>query len=202
MNKSGKYRLSFTAASLRLQEMSEFAREYKEKGLDFITKESIIRGGNERTAVREFREIKHRINSLTERQIAILACGDLISQKQIALLSICKLYTFIRDFIVEVLRNKALVYDFQVTEGEYITFIRRRIELHPELEEITETTAKKIKQVTFKILEQAGMIDNVKSKEIIPQLVDPQVINAILEDDPEWLKIFLLSDLEISNRVK
>jgi hypothetical protein len=202
MNKTGKYRLSFTAASLRLQEMSEFAREYREKGLDSITKDAIIKGGNERTAAREFREIKDRINTLTDRQISILADGDLISQKQIALLSICKLYTFIRDFIVEVLRNKALVYDFQVTEGEYITFIRKGIELHPELEELAETTARKIKQVTFKILEQAGMIDSVRSKKIIPQLVDPQVSNAIVEDDPEWLKIFLLSDLEISNRVK
>ena len=202
MNKVGKYRLSFTAASLRLQEMSEFAREYCEKGLEVITKESIIRGGNERTAVREFREIKFRINTLTDRQIEILAYGDMLSQKQIALLSMCKLYAFIRDFIVEVLRNKALVFDYQLTEGEYVTFFRRKSEEHRELEEMAESTAKKIKQVTYKVLEQAGMIDNVKSKTIIPQIVEPQVINAILEDDTEWLKIFLLSDPEILNRVK
>ena len=202
MNKVGKYRLSFTAASLRLQEMSEFAREYKEKGLDSISKDLIIKGGNERTAEREFREIKFRINTLTDRQIEILAYGDLLSQKQIALLSMCKLYAFIRDFIVEVLRNKAIVFDYQLTEGEYVTFFRRKSEVHPELEEMAESTEKKIKQLTYKVLEQAGMIDNVRTKKIIPQIVGPQVINAIQEDDPEWLKIFLLSDLEISNRVK
>lgn len=202
MNKEGKYRLSFIAASLRLPEMSEFAREYCEKGLEIITKESIIKGGNERTAAREFREIRDRVNALTDRQIEILAYGDLISQKQIALLSVCKQYAFIRDFIVEVLRNKALVFDFQLTEGAYITFFRRKSEEHPELEEITETTTKKIKQVTFKILEQAGMIDSVRSKKIIPQIVEPQVSNSIMEDDPEWLKIFLLTDIEISNKVK
>jgi hypothetical protein len=202
MNKAGKYRLSFIGASLRLQEMSELAREYKEERLDSLTKERIIRSGNKRTTEREFIELKLRVESLTEKQKEILAYGDLVAKKQIALLSVCKLYAFLRDFVVEVLRNKALVFDFQLTEGAYITFFRRKMEEHPELEEITETTTKKIKQVTFKILEQAGMIDSVRSKKIIPQIVEPQVSNAILEDEPEWLKIFLLSDPEISNRIK
>ena len=151
---------------------------------------------------REFSELKLRIESLTDNQLDILAYGDLVSKKQIALLSICKSYAFIRDFMVEVLRNRVLVFDFQLTEGAYFTFFRRKSEEHPELEEVTETTTKKIRQVTFKILEQAGMIDSVRSKKIIPQILDAKVINAIVEDDPEWLKIFLLSDIEISNRVR
>lgn len=180
--------------------MSEMAKRYVEEGADNFTKETVIRGRNTRTTDREFRELKFRIETLTSKQLEILATGDVLAQKQIALLAMCKLYSFIRDFVVEVLREKALVFDYQMTEGEYTTFFRRKSEVHPELEELAESTAKKIKQVTYKILEQTGLIDSVESKSINPQLVDEKVARAVLEDDPEWLKIYLLSNLDVANR--
>jgi hypothetical protein len=67
------------------------------------------------------------------------------------------------------------------------------------MDNLTEITQNKIRQVTFKILEQAGIIDDVKSKTIQPQLLEQNVIRAIAEDDKEWLKIFLMSDLDIEN---
>lgn len=195
---NSKYRLSFTAASLRLPEMSEMAKRFLEEGHS-ITKEAIITGGNKRTTDREFRELKFRLETLTPQQLEFLAFGDFLIQKQIALLSICKLYGFIRDFIVEVLREKALVFDFQLTDGEYNTFFRRKSEVHPELDAIANSTARKVKQVTYKMLEQTGLIDNIVSKKIIPQIVDGKVIRAIVDDDPKWLKIYLLSDMQVSN---
>ncbi|CAN5854096.1 hypothetical protein BH24BAC1_BH24BAC1_32490 [soil metagenome] len=180
--------------------MSELARSYVNGEIDSVSKEDVIRGRDARTTDREFREIKFRIEELTNKQLAILANGDGLQKKQIALLGMCKLYSFIRDFVVEVLREKALVFDYQITEGEYTTFFRRKSESHPELDGLADSTAKKIKQVTFKILEQAGLIDNTKSKKISPQIVDGRVIRAVVEDDPEWLKIYLLSDMEVANK--
>jgi hypothetical protein len=200
MDKEKKYRLSFTAASLRLPEMVELARSYLNEEINNIEKELVIRGRNARTTDREFREIKFRIDTLTPNQLNILANGDAPAQKQIALLGMCKLYSFIRDFVVEVMRAKALVFDYQMTEGEYITFYRRKSDIHPELEDLADSTAKKIKQVTFKILEQTGLLDSVDNKTIVPQLLDRRVIKAVVEDDPEWLKIYLLSDSDIANR--
>ena len=196
---NSKYRLSFTAASLRLPEMSEMAKRFLEEGHKNITKDAIITGGNTRTTDREFRELKFRLETLTPQQLEFLAFGDFLIQKQIALLSICKLYGFIRDFIVEVLREKALVFDFQLTDGEYNTFFRRKSEVHPELDAIADSTARKVKQVTYKMLEQTGLIDNIVSKKIIPQIVDGKVIRAVVDDDPKWLKIYLLSDMQVSN---
>ena len=103
--------------------------------------------------------------------------------------------------MVEVLREKLLVFDYQITEGDYISFYRRKSELHPEIEKLTEITQNKIKQVTFKILEQAGIIDNVKNKMIQPQLLDSNVINTIASDNKQWLKVFFMSDMDIENRI-
>lgn len=180
--------------------MAELARTFLNEGIENIAKEDIIRGRNSRTTDREFRELKFRIQTLTSKQLEILAYGDTPSQKQIGLLAMCKLYTFIRDFVVEVLREKALIFDYQLTEGEYITFYRRKCEVHPELEELADSTTKKVKQVVFTILAQADLIDSTDNKRIVPQFVDNKVSNAVVAEEPEWLKVFLLSDGDIANR--
>lgn len=158
-----------------------------------------IGNGKEATGKRILRELQKRIAQLTTNQAAILASGEYTNQIHIAFLAICKTYGFIRDFVVEVLREKLLVFDYQISEGEYITFFRKKAELHMAMESLTEVTQKKVRQVVFTILEQAGIIDSVKNKIIQPQILDPLVIRAIAEDDPQWLKVFLLNDMEIMN---
>jgi len=191
-----KYDFSFTGFSLRENLMAKVACAFRENvEVDKLE----IGGGNSQTGKRMLSDIKKRIKKLTFRQLDLLIDGDLITQRQIAFLSICKTHLFIRDFTVEILREKLLVYDYQITEGDYIIYYRRKAELHPEMDNLTEITQNKIRQVTFKILEQAGIIDDVKSKTIQPQLLEQNVIRAIAEDDKEWLKIFLMSDLDIEN---
>lgn len=169
---------------------------YENKEVDYAIE---IGNGKEATGKRILQELQKRIAQLTSEQLAILANGDFTNQKQIAFLSICKTYGFIRDFVVEVLRDKLLVFDDQISEGEYITFFRKKAELYPEMESLTEVTQKKLRQVVFTILEQTNLIDSVKNKIIQPQILDPKVIQAIIEDDPQWLKVFMINDMEIQN---
>ncbi len=184
-----------------LPEMAELSRVYLENGPESIDRQRVIKGQKAKTIGTQYRELRLRVDTLTHSQLEILAHGDQVAQKQIALLAVCKVYSFIRDFVVEVLREKALVFNYQITEGEYITFFRKKREFHPELDALTDNTAAKIRQVTFKILEQASAIDSVSSKRIDPQILDESVAKAVAEDDPEWLKIYLLSDGDIERHI-
>lgn len=157
--------------------------------------------GKEVTGKRMLSEYQKRLSMLTTPQLNVLANSDYINQKHIAFLSVCKTYGFIRDFVVEVLRDKLLVYDYQISEGEYISFFRRKADLHPEMESLTENSQYKIRQVVFTILAQAGIIDSAKNKIIQPQILDTKVIETIAEDDTQWLKVFFMSDIDISNIV-
>jgi hypothetical protein len=157
----------------------------------------IMRRENTRTNKREFQELIKRYLTLTPAQRNLIAELDANSQKHLALLAICKAYPFIRDFIVEVVREKFLTLDFQLTDGDYQSFYNRKLELHPELETFAESTTKKARQVTWRILEEAGLIDNTKDRIILPQFVNQRVINAVVADNPALLKIFLLTDQEI-----
>lgn len=152
---------------------------------------------NSRTNKREFQELIKRYKLLTENQKALLSQIDVIGQRQVALIGICKAYPFIQDFIVEVVREKYLSLDFQLTDGDYQTFINRKAQLHPELEGFSDSTEKKARQVVWRILEQAGLIDNTKDRYILPQFVDRKVVNAVVSDDVNLLKIFLMSDRDI-----
>ena len=196
MIKVDKYNFSFTGFSLRVHEMTKVAEAMKQ-GLPV---EMVDFGdGNRNTGQRRLVEIKKRLHKLTNNELHLFISGDFITQKQLAFLSVCKTHKFIRDFVVEVLREKLLVFDYQITEGNYISFYRGKLELHPEIEKLTEITINKIKQVTFKILEQAGIIDNIKTKVIQPQLLDASIINIIASDNKEWLKVFFMSDMDIEN---
>lgn len=206
MSRPPKYILSFTALSLRLNEMVKVAKTAYENNMSDLmeVRESrvVFNSVKTRTSDREFREIRKRLDKLTPDQINILIHGDLISQKQIAFLAVCKHYDFIRDFTIDVIRDKALVYDYTINESDYNSFINGRIHIHPELEDFSDSTLKKAKQVLFHILEQAGIIDTAVNKRIQPQLIQADVIKAITKDDPAWLKIFMMPDKDIKQLKK
>lgn len=190
-----KYEFSLTASSLRVNEMILFATKYINEGLLEFKSD---KGTTNKRMVSEF---KKRIDNLTVNQQELLLNSNFSNQKQLAFLSACKTYSLLRDFVIEVVREKFLIMDYNLTETDYISFIRRKEINHDELANLTDQTQAKVKQVIFKILEQACIIDNVRDKEIQLQLLGASTKKSIIEDNPEWLKVFLLSDMDIQNEL-
>lgn len=190
-----KYEFSLTGSSLRVNEMILFATKYINEGLLEFKSD---KGTTNKRMVSEF---KKRIDNLTVNQQELLLNSNFSNQKQLAFLSACKTYSLLRDFVIEVVREKFLIMDYNLTETDYISFIRRKEINHDELANLTDQTQAKVKQVIFKILEQAGIIDNVRDKEIQLQILGASTKKSIIEDNPEWLKIFLLSDMDIQNEL-
>lgn len=190
-----KYEFSLTASSLRVNEMILFATKYINEGLLEFKSD---KGTTNKRMVSEF---KKRIDNLTVNKQELLLNSNFSNQKQLAFLSACKTYSLLRDFVIEVVREKYLIMDFNLSDTDYISFIRRKEINHDELANLTDQTQAKVKQVIFKILEQAGIIDNVRDKEIQLQLLGESTKKSIIEDNPEWLKVFLLSDMDIQNEL-
>lgn len=195
-----KYRFSFTATSLRTKDFIEVVKW--DSSNDKRDLELKLGNGKHSTGKRLLMEIVNWVDVLTDEQIDLLKNESYDTQNKVAFLAICKCYDFIRDFIVEVVREKYIVYDFEITEGEYLSFFRRKAIAHPEMDKLTELTQDKIKQVTFKMLEQAGIIDNIRSRTIQPQLLEPMVQKAIVNDNSEYLKVFLYSDMDIKRLIE
>lgn len=201
-NQNKVYSFSFTAASALIAETLVIAEEY-DRLKDWKAVEKSLLDNNllnkvkQATFKREFSEIKKRLSLLTNDQLELMFQGSLDDAKAMILLSLVKAYSFLRDFIVEVLRNKYLLFDTVVSEIDYIRFVNSKSLSHNELTAITEVTAKKVKQVIFKLLEQVGLITRAKNGSILKPILNSKVIDVIIDNDPALLNVFLYSNEEI-----
>ena len=117
-----KYDFSFTAASLRLNDLRHVAiQEFEGEELDYIND---LGSGKSSTGKRMLIEYNKRLQVLSKDEKRILINGDLTSQKQVAFLSVCRVHAFIRDFVIEVVREKVLIFDYELRDGEYFSFFR------------------------------------------------------------------------------
>ena len=195
------YLFSFTALALRLNDTINFYKQWQGEPGQTESTVSANSRVKSATSTRQEREYLRRLSVLTPKQQTLLLSPDYDTARQIAFLAVCKSYGFIRDFTLEVLRDKVQVFDYQLSEDDIHTFVRRKSLSHPELENASETTRSKAVQVMLRIFEEAGFIDSAKNLTILPQLAGRDVVAAIAEDNPVWLKIFLYTDPEIQNLI-
>jgi len=197
-----KYSFSFTGASALISETLVIAKEYHKLN-DWNTVQISLSDNNHLNKVkqgtfkREFSEIKKRLSLITPNQLQLMIQGSYEEAKFIILLSLVKAYPYLFDFIVEVLLNKYLLFDRTLLNSDYTRFVNSKSLQHPELEKITETTSKKVKQVVFKLLEQVGLITNIKNGIILKPFLSSEITRVILDDDPVYLSAFLYSNQEI-----
>ena len=199
-----KYTFSFTGASALITETLVIAEEYNRlrdwKAVEkSLLDNNLLNKVKQATFKREISEIKKRLSLLTEDQLQLMIQGSLDDAKAMILLSLVKSYSFLRDFIVEVIRNKYLLFDTFVSEIDYMKFVNTKSLSHNELNAITEVTAKKVKQVIFKLLEQVGLITQSKNGSILKPILNSKVIDVIVDDDPALLNAFLFSNEEIKS---
>lgn len=167
-----KYRFSFTGASLMVKEFVELARLLVDSAFDYTKVSSNnLSKDRETTRKREYAELELRLQQLSEKEIEFLIDTTLENQKLISFLACVRLYRILREFIEEVVWDRLFVFDHQLHAKDLQGFIYNKSMLYPEIEQLSENTQKKVQQVLFKMHEQAGLIDDVRSKRIqIPYL--------------------------------
>lgn len=196
------YIFSYTAATLMLHETDEVMKRYLEykdwdKVKDLVIEENIMQKQSVSSRKRVFAEIKRRIESLTSNQLEFVNEANSSDIRNLVFLSILKTYRFIFEFMAEVISKKVLMFDYKILNSDYETFFESKKYAVEQLENITEATQYKLKQVLFRILEEAMVIDNTKSKNILKPHLSGEVIELIVKDNPVYLKAFLYTDYEI-----
>lgn len=201
-----KYVLSFTAASLMTYEAQQIVELYLEemnwkKVETEVVNNNLLQKGTVATRKREFVEVKKRLQTLTLAQINFFHDATSSDTRFLVFLSCLKLYQFMFDFASEVVRNKLLLFDYQILNSDYESFYESKALSYDNLNTVSESTQSKLKQVLFKILEQAELIDSVKNKNIQKPYLSEALIKLIVEDDPKYLSGFLYSDNEINDYI-
>lgn len=189
------YSLSFTTAALLQSESVRMASLYVQfqdwEGVrQQVLEENLLQARTQNTLIRVCREIISRLKTLSDEEIELLSEGSTIDQQLLLWIAICRRYRFIGDFAREVLRERYLSLNLTLSYAEYDSFFNRKAEWHDELEEIASSTHRKLRQMLFKTLREAGLL--TENEQVVPAMLSYSLRNVIVQSDSKSLEFLPL----------
>jgi len=191
--KKNKYKMSFSTGgvfyheSLKLAELYLSTQDWKAVKTEALDK-NLLQVRTNSTAKRIIREIVIRLECLSKRELQMLLTGDRIEQNALIWIAICRSYQFIFEFSTEVVREHYLNYQFDLSYDDFDSFFYRKADWNEDLEKISESTRKKLRQVLFKMLREVELIS--EDKKIIPAVLPLRLIKLLKNHTSKDLTIF------------
>lgn len=192
MNKK-TYKLSFTAASLLIAESAKVAEVYLnckdwDQTKKNILENNLLQSRTTSRTIRILRELIQRLKSLTDTQLELLVDGNNLEKKYLLWFAVCKTYEILEEFSREVVHEKYLARNLRLTDLDYDAFFNRKAEWNEELQNITDKTRKKIRQVAFLMMKEAELITN--EHEIVRAMMSTRLIEVLRSNAPMSFLIF------------
>ena len=197
--------MSFTAGAAMLNEMHAVAEALLacdgdwERTKDKTFKENLMEKEKMSSNVRYFALMKQRLEVLNAAELDMLVNGTVAVRRLIVLLAICKAHSFIYDFISENVRDCFYNQYEKISHANFNEFYNEKKYEHPEIEQVSELTVTKMRQVVFRILEQTELIENAESGILRRPYLSEAIERMVVKDNPKWLAIYLYSNNEINN---
>lgn len=201
-NAQTPYSFSFLTGALYLPETLAVADVMRNQA-DWPTvarqasENNLLRQRTTASRTRLLREIRYRLQELTSQELDFLRDANARDQRHLLFLAICQRFRFIREFTEEALRPKVLALDFQLYPADFARFFDRKGAEAPELEQLTDKSLAKIKQVLTRMLAEAGLLDSTASQRLTPRLPSRALARLIAQTNAKRLRCLLLSDLDI-----
>lgn len=131
-----------------------------------VVAENLIQARTANTLNRVTNEIISRLKTVNKQEINFLAQAEYGDQRYMLWLAVCRRYTFIGDFAVDVVHANFTYFKNTVTYEDYNSFFNKKAEWNSELDRIAPATKGKTRQTLFKMMREANLLD--KNNAIIP----------------------------------
>ena len=190
---------SFTTAALLYRESAKILDLYTQvHDWPLVGKQAVeqnlLRMRTPSSSRRICSEVIARLTALTPTQLGILQDGSPPEQRYVLWLAVCKRYRFVRGFARDVVREKFLRFDFELTRQDYGSYFHAEAERHRELERLTDATRNKQRQFIFRTLREADLLS--RSHRIQMAILSPRLLEAIHQDDSSLLLAFPVTGLD------
>lgn len=188
-----RYALSFTTGGLLEREAAVLAPLYVElrdwtKVRDVAVEENLLQARTHSTGVRRVRETIKRMSALSDREIEILANITASERGNLMWAAACRRYDLIGEFAEEVLRERFLTLAGTVSYEDYDSFYRAKAMWHDELIAVTDLSYKKLRQVVFKMMVEAGLL--TAKGAIEPALLSTRIVDCLTQCTPSDIRFF------------
>lgn len=189
----GDYRLSFSTGGLFIAESVELADIYKD--VDDWSEVKKIAGERgvgqfqaKSSTTRTVRELVTRLSALGDDERALLVGGSYAEQSALLWLALCRTYPFIGEFAIEVLGERLASFRTDLTYDHFDAFVASKAQWNEALDELSETTLKKLRQILFRYMREAGVLTS--SDRIAPYLLPQSVKAIVMRENPNELQFF------------
>lgn len=193
------YSVSYTAGALLFEEseavLNSIDKIEKISSPDFQIDKRLLPTNSETSRKRISTELKKRFVAVKEIEIWEYYRIAKEQEKRIILFyALCKAYPILLDFMTEVVLLKWRNLDKELSKEEFLNFIYRKFDSHPELDKYSENTLNKVATRSIRILKEVGILRNGILKKPDHDLGVWNLFNEIGE---AWfLEIMFLSEME------
>ena len=134
--------------------------------------------------------IFRRLKVMDKEMLQEFVCSDIETSKYILLYAIMKTDKLVRDFIIEVYKDKLYMRKEYIEKFDIDNWYDEKCLLSKILQERTESTSAKLKQVIMKILQDSGLVIKEKHRyKIIRPLLKEKFITMLEKNgDIEYAK--------------
>lgn len=195
------YRLSFTTGGLLRAEATAIATLLLQTGDTAATRaeaqdRNLVQQRTTASTARVTREVLQRLSQLTTEGVELVAHGAVTDAGHMMWLAACLRYLFLRDFGRETIRSRYISGAVTLTHGDFDAFWNLQSSWIDELRDAAETTRKKLRQNTFRMIREAGFLDD--HDEIQPLVLSPAVAEVVTACGPELLLSFPIDDVQVA----
>ena len=160
--------------------------ELKRKNIE----ENLIKYKSPKSIVRVNSPIFRRLNVMDSEMLDEFVHTDIETSKYILLYTIMKTDRLVRDFIIEVYKDKLLMKKEDIEKWDIDNGYEEKRRWSKALRERTESTSAKLKQVIMKILQDSGLVIKEKNRfKIVRPLLKEKFISMLDKNgDIEYAK--------------
>lgn len=190
---ASRYALSFTSGALLTRE-ALVALPLYHRTRDWaavrklIGKDNLLQARTVSSGFRLAREVAQRLAALSDEELNLLADASATERGYLMWAAACRRYAFIGEFADEVVSERFLLLTPTLTHAEFDAFVRGKALWHPEMEELKESTLKKLRAVVFRMLTEAGLLTD--KGEIVPAVLSGRLVDAFEGHEPSDLRFF------------
>ena len=181
-----EYSARLTGQSFLMYEFKIIAKLRKEGFLDKdirekVLEENLFQYKHKSSIRRRLTPLIHRINTIDDTLINMLLDDPLGEGLIINLYAIMKNDRLVYEFMSQVVRERITSNDLYLEKKDINVFITEKKEQSEVVSKWSDGTIAKIKQVIFRILSEAGLLEDIKTGKLSRLIIRPEFKDYIID---------------------
>jgi len=149
--------------------------------------DNILQKRSQPTIKRMVTLIRKRLSTLNPEAWQIIATGSNEAARHMLLVAAIKHSQLLGDFLIKVIKGNLAVFQNNVTDRDWQKFLEECAAIEPQIKQWSTSTISKLRQVIFRILAEAIILENTRNLKIMPFFINPEVERFLIKNDESYV---------------